>query len=617
MVNTATVFAQPAADGSPVVTDTAIAEVRVIAPQVEVTKAVSRDTVLEPCGPAPACGPVLGPDVPSPRPVTYTFEVTNPGAVPLDLSDGAATPEERRDEARVVDTLNPGHPTLEQPGCSPAYLEGDADDDGFVDPDEAWSFTCTQLPVKAQAPNGFNVDDEVVVTANGVLTVGGDTIRSTSVAADDSRSVQVITPDLTLTKTPSATLVRPGTAVTYTYTVTNTGDGGLQTPGPVDDRCTDVTFVSSDLPLDNAYLEPGETWTYTCTQVLEQPEDDPATPTVERSIVNVANVDALDALGNLYVRQATAEVRVFDPDITLDKTASTNWVTAGTEVGYTFVVTNSGDDVTLDELRGILLSDRADPPRDSCTTPTLTDGGDGDALLAVGEAWTFECAATIQQPTTNVAETRGTDIAGGFVSDTDAAFVDVYEPGIAITKTADPTVLPAGGGLVTYSYAVVNTGNVPLAEVATRIVDDRCGPVQYVAGDDDGNGLLTGERDLFETGPPEVWTFTCTARLAADTTNVVTVDGTPVRPDPVGPEPHGPDVGATADALVTVIDAGVPSTTGPTTSTTTSIASTTTLPGVMPATGGDPSRAGVLAVLALVAGAALVIVARRRHGTLG
>src|SRR5690606_3827736 len=126
--------------------------------------------------------------------------------------------------------------------------------------------------------------------------------------------------------------------------------------------------------------------------------------------------------------------------------------------------------------------DLASPPQPVCETPSLLDDADGDDVLSVGEVWTFGCSALISERTVNVAATSGRDLAGGRVAASDTAFVQAYEAGLAVEKTASPTELPEGGGEVTYTYAVTNTGNVPLADVAARMVDDRCAPVVYVEG---------------------------------------------------------------------------------------------------------------------------------------
>ena len=74
--------------------------------------------------------------------------------------------------------------------------------------------------------------------------------------------------------------------------------------------------------------------------------------------------------------------------------------------------------------------------------------------------------------------------------------------------------MPAGS-TVTFTYVVINTGNVPLANVV--VSDDKLGPVTSFTGDTNGNGLL----DVTET-----WTYTTAAiALAGQQTNLGTVTG--------------------------------------------------------------------------------------------
>ena len=87
-------------------------------------------------------------------------------------------------------------------------------------------------------------------------------------------------------------------------------------------------------------------------------------------------------------------------------------------------------------------------------------------------------------------------------------------PGIHLAKAASTNTLPAGGGPVTYTYTVTNTGNVPLTGVT--VTDDVCSPVTYQSGDANNDGKL----DIAET-----WTYTCTQTLTASTTNTGTAIG--------------------------------------------------------------------------------------------
>lgn len=75
------------------------------------------------------------------------------------------------------------------------------------------------------------------------------------------------TPSTILTKTPSATSVKSGSTVTYTYTETNDGEVDLSSPSVVDDKCSPVTYVSGDANIDGK-LNVGETWTFTCSLQL-------------------------------------------------------------------------------------------------------------------------------------------------------------------------------------------------------------------------------------------------------------------------------------------------------------------------------------------------------------
>lgn len=92
----------------------------------------------------------------------------------------------------------------------------------------------------------------------------------------------------------------------------------------------------------------------------------------------------------------------------------------------------------------------------------------------------------------------------------------LYVPLIGITSVPEPLALPEGAGNVTYHYAVKNF----LAEVAltqVSVVDDKCSPVVFAEGDDDGDYKL----DYSET-----WRYTCATELAKTTQSTATATGT-------------------------------------------------------------------------------------------
>lgn len=96
---------------------------------------------------------------------------------------------------------------------------------------------------------------------------------------------------------------------------------------------------------------------------------------------------------------------------------------------------------------------------------------------------------------------------------------DPGTPAIALEKQAGAAIVYPNTE-VAYAFAVTNAGDVPLA--AVRVDDPLCATAPVLSGaanigDTDSDGWL-------DVG--EVWQFTCTAMLTADTTNTATAWGT-------------------------------------------------------------------------------------------
>ncbi|GAB2841437.1 hypothetical protein ACFQ0P_01215 [Microbacterium insulae] len=547
-VNIATIVAQPVAGGTPVgspLTRRDVAIVEIVSPGIDIVKTALVPVVLD-----PSADPLAGPDFPTPRSAEYLYEVENTGTVPL------------RDVAPTDDR------------CAPLVLSsGDTDADLALDPSEVWVYTCSTQLSRAQAtPPPVGAESGLVTntaSVSGTPFLPEDpSVEGPVQTATDSAQVLVIQPGLSITKTASADAVRVGTAVTYTFEVTNTGDVGLLVIGPADDKCSPLTFDGGDTNgndlLDGANSGAPETWTYTCTRALGLPAEP------DTADVNEVAVLGVDPLGNIYGATDTAEVVVLDPAIALTKSVSDHLVLVGSEVTYSFGVTNVGrspvaaDDVLID----VTLLDVAQPSQPSCETPSLVSktGGDQDDALQRDppELWTYDCTAVVSAPTLNIAavialggSTFGLEIpVAAFAGER----VQTFDPRIEVTKTANPTTTTPGGR-VTYTYEVRNTGDVPLAGVAERIADDTCSPVGYVSGDIDGDGLLDTPNSIFEDSLDETWVFTCSTTVRVTTVNTVVVTGTavdstgePLCDTPVAAVENGPTCEPTdqAQAIVKV-----------------------------------------------------------------
>ncbi len=519
-VNVATIRAVPAdASGTPVpggsvIRDRAKAFVDVRQPDIDITKKAFRPVVLD-----PDADPVAGPDTPSPRQATYGYLVTNPGDVALSLVSSPPADDK----------------------CGPvSYLDGDGNSNSLLDPGEVWAYVCLQTLERedANVPPGDRsglVRNTVSVT--GIPVLAGTPVPGKSVTATDRANVLVVEPGLSLKKAASASVVRDGDEVTYTIKARNTGDVDLTLGKLSDDKCSPLDFQGGDTDgdgrLDGANSTP-EVWTWTCTRRVFQP----VAP--DTRDVNRASVTAFDTLGNEYRASDKAAVEVITPAIALTKVPDKLLVPSGTRVSYDFEVTNVGtsDLPANDVLEEVQLADASDPAAPSCLQPTLVSksGGNNDNRLErdPSEVWTYRCATRIDEETVNVGVVGA---IGGRPSgleypvfDFDVAFVGVFHPEIEVQKSSTPTKL-TGSGTVTYTYEVENTGDVPLADVTSRISDDTCAPVTYVSGDEDGDGLLDTPRSIFEDRSAERWTFTCATTVSEDTVNVVTVKGSPSGPE--------------------------------------------------------------------------------------
>lgn len=202
-------------------------------------------------------------------------------------------------------------------------------------------------------------------------------------------------------------------------------------------------------------------------------------------------------------------VPVYPPYISIVKVPNPLALPSGPgSVAYTYTVTNIG---TV-PLSNVTVTDN------KCA-PVIFLSGDtnSNSILETYETWTYGCTTTVSQTTQNTATATGY-YRGQIAIDTAVATVVVSvplpPPLIHVTKTPDHFLLPFGGGLVTYTYAVTNPGVVPLSNVS--VADDKCRPVFGGSGDINGNKLL----DTNET-----WVFSCLSEIAGTTVNRVTAEG--------------------------------------------------------------------------------------------
>ncbi len=160
------------------------------------------------------------------------------------------------------------------------------------------------------------------------------------------------------------------------------------------------------------------------------------------------------------------------------KTASDDLVPAGTDVTYTYDVSNIG----LVPLADVVVDD------DFCPTvtpagPPFTGDTDGDDLLDVGEVFVFTCTTAITETTTNTATITGIPTlpdgrTGDPVTDADEAVVETFTSGIALDSRR-PRPRSSGSARRSRSRSWRPTPATPISS-RSESTDEQCSPTEFL-----------------------------------------------------------------------------------------------------------------------------------------
>jgi uncharacterized repeat protein (TIGR01451 family) len=454
---------------------------------------------------------------------TGTVTGTPPSGVPVVATSPATIPADQDPAITLTKTASPTH--FSAPGTTITYTyviknTGNVTlDPVSLTDDRLGPITC---PDTSLAPGGSTTCTATYVTTQADLDNGS--ITNTGTASGTAPSGQIVTdkspatvtadqdPAITLKKSASYTdFAAAGTTITYTYVIKNTGNVTLDPVTLTDDRLGTVFCPQIS-------LAPGAFMTCTADYTTTQADVDAG------GISNTGTTTGTAPDGTTVTDDSSLTIpATSDPAITVVKTASVpSFSAAGTEITYTYVVTNTGN-LTLDpvsltdsELGAITCPATSLAPLDSmtCTATHTTTSGDVDA-----------------GGITNTATATGQPPTGPTVDDTDTVTVPAEQaPAIGIDKSASPATFSAAGAVITYTYVVTNSGNVTLDPVT--VTDDKLGTISCPH-----SSLAAGDQ------------MTCTATYtttqadvdAGGITNTATATGTP---------PTGPRVSDDSSAMV-------------------------------------------------------------------
>ena len=428
--------------------------------------------------------------------ITWTYTVANTGNVELDT---------------VV--------VVDDQGVTVTFQSGDTDSDSILDVGETWVYTASGTAGAA----GTSYTNVGSVTADDPL--------GTEVSDTDSSNYTSTNPSLTIEKTTNGVdadsapgvILSAGDAITWTYTVANTGNVELDNVVVSDDQGVTVAFQSGDTDSDSI-LDIGETWVYTATGTAG---------VAGTAYTNVGSVTADDPLGTEVNDTDSSSYTSTNPSLTIEK--STNGtdadalpgliLTAGDAITWTYTVANTGN-VALDN---VVVSD------DQGVTVTFQSGDtDSDSILDVGETWIYTAsgsAGVAGTAYTNIGSVTADDPLGTEVNDTDSSSYTSTNPSLTIEKSTNgidadtlPGAILTAGDAITWTYTVTNSGNVELDSVV--VVDDQGVTVTFQSGDTDSDSIL-------DVGESWIYTATGTAGVAGTSyTNVGSVTAN----DPLGTE---------------------------------------------------------------------------------
>ncbi|MDR6906037.1 putative membrane protein [Agromyces sp. 3263] len=386
----------------------------------------------------------------------------------------------------------PQHPSL----SIVKVLVGNADEDGSgtVSVGDSLSYTLTGTNTGDITLTGVVVSDDLTgdsQTCASVLLLGtcvlstthvvtqaeadaGEVVNTGSAVADqvptpvtDVETVPVPqAPALTLVKSASpsdAASFVPGTEITYSFVVTNSGNVTVENPQVVEVEFTgNGPALAVDCPVTPVLL-PQAQMTCTATYTVLQEDVDAS------GIDNTATASGIDPNGDEVVSPEDSAPIPVDaaPALTIDKSSSGGPFTqAGQVVTYSFLVTNTGNVTVAD----IAVADDAGPFTGSGTlSPVACDA----TTLLPGATTT--CTATYELTqadvdhgsVANTANAQGTAAGDPLESPSDTEIVSIAPaPALTIAKTGEPDDPTEAGQQITYSFVVTNTGNVTLTDVA-------------------------------------------------------------------------------------------------------------------------------------------------------
>ena len=388
--------------------------------------------------------------------------------------------------------------------------------------------------------NNPDTGDKLVITT-AASTAPGSACPPGTTASPCQLTVPVLNPALTITTATAPGTATPGSTVTYTITVADTGQTpytGATVTDPLADVVDDADYNSASATATTgtlSYTAPDLTWTGdlapggTAVITFSVTVHNPDTGNhILASTVTSATPGSNCPAGSSDPRCATT---VPVSDLVIDFTASASTVTPGGTLVYTATITNAGQTpyygISVSTGTAALAANVTSDGNVTTSSGTLSIGTAGTVWtgdIPVGGTVTITSPVTVDNPVTSdvltataVSAAPGNNCEAGSGDPRCTPVTQVLFPALAITKTASVSTTTPGSA-VSYTITVTDTG--PTGYPAASITDDLSGVLTDAAY---GSAAATTGTVSY-TSPVLSWTGALAPGGTATITYTITVN---------------------------------------------------------------------------------------------
>ena len=455
---------------------------------------------------------------PLPNSVTIDPQNGDPTTATTTTSPTVAGPQITATKTAGIDTINQGDTfnytlTVTNNGNAPTtapFTIGDPLPDNLTYAGNATSTGGTltasgnvALTVTDALEPGQTITITIPVTVNqaapnGQLPPNTATIypgnNGENATATDPNPPTIPPPNLTVTKTGSPQTAAPGDTITYQVTITNTG-GSTTDPFTLTDNLP--TYLTGPTTLTIPQLPTGQS-----TTVDIQATVNDNTPPV---LLNANTVTITPGNGAPDVEATDpVQTQILVPALTATKTSDTDTLYPGVTFNYLITITNTGNaptaaPYTLTETfppyisyLGGATSSGGGTITNQGTTFSVANAippGGSDTITIPVKLAQGALAGTLQ-PNSLIVDPGNN---GSLTTATDQSPPTITTPDLAISKTADQTILYCGATF-NYTLTIINNGSVPTANPFT--ITDQLPPTITLTGNPTSSlGTVTNSGD--------------------------------------------------------------------------------------------------------------------------